>query len=205
MSILFNTGKICIVAGMLCGVVQANAQDNIELGRFFTDPKTRMELNMARDRFDFNPAVDAAPEQSVEQLFLPEVSLNGLIIRGDGSTEVWVNDVGSVRNQSISQELKLNTRHLHGSTVRVSLPGGETIQLKPGQVYSLETAKVREAYESLPDELPEPAPIEEETPETVEAEVVEEFDESVLAEDQDSKIRLLEERIQKLEQTQSSN
>jgi hypothetical protein len=203
---MLRTLKLLGIAIVLSipAVLSAQAQGEPEFGRFFIDHKTRMELDHARDTWQPSTQAETEDAQTIQELFLPEVKLNGLIIRSDGSGEVWVNNAPSFSDNAISKELKINTRHLRNNQVRISLPDGGTVNLKPGQIYSLESQRIREAYEDyIPRVMtPMPEPVEEENTEPekpVETAKDEGFDESVLAESE-SKIKLLEERIEKLEQ-----
>jgi hypothetical protein len=171
-------------------------------GRFFTTPRTRSELDNARENYtlDRPPPRDPREEQAADRP--QQVQLNGMILRSDGSGQAWIN--GSPKGQ-IGGSVESVTIDTAGARPRavVTLPGGERVTLRPGEVFSLESGRVRDAFQHKAAE-PEPeAPEENETTEqdgdkTADHPEAEAFDESELA-DQDSRILLLEKRLEKLE------
>jgi hypothetical protein len=187
------------------------ADEPIKLGRLFTDPKTRAELDQARNQYSAERLEMLANQQELEENVPAEVRMDGVVIRNDGSTEAWVNGSSTLKGGGRSgQELLNRPRPAGGNRYRVTLPGGEEVVLKPGQVYSLEAQRVLEGYEAgkeLELEPVEPAEAEQnaEAPKVAgnaaaaTATAGAEFDESKLA-NQDSRIKLLEERLEKLEQ-----
>ncbi|HEX7028773.1 MAG TPA: hypothetical protein VF268_16140 [Gammaproteobacteria bacterium] len=195
-------------------IVATPAFAEVDFDRFFTDRKTRMQLNQAREQHSFiSPRANAAVD-NIEELVLPDVKFNGMIIRDDGSTEVWINSTGSNQEENLGDRVERNSRRTQDGGLRITLPSGKTVKLKPGQVYSMETERVREAYEKIHDPFPpdkqEGAETENltqaaDTPPERESEPVATFDESELVEDPDAKIKLLEERVQKLEHAQTEN
>jgi hypothetical protein len=178
---------------------------DMEFDRFFTDKKTRMQLDQAREQYKFiSPRGNASAEDS-QELVLPEVKVDGIIIRGDGSTEVWVNSATPGGN-GLGDNVERSARRTKDGRVRLTLPSGKTVDLKPGQVYSMETEHIREAYEGVQETAPAGNKIEEKSssPEVSEKDQPGDsresaFNESTLAKDPDAKIKLLEERIQRLE------
>lgn len=189
--------------------IASSAAGDMEFDRFFTDKKTRMQLNQAREQHRFISPRGSAAVDEAQELILPDVKFDGMIIREDGSTEVWVNSTAETRND-LTDQIEVKARRTNDGRVRITLPSGRTVKLKPGQVYSMETEHVREVYEEADEtpvvesegkEKPENAEVQEkaQTEEKTEAA----FDEEALAEDQDAKVRLLEERVQKLERASS--
>jgi hypothetical protein len=192
------------------------AEEAIKLERLFTDRKTRAELDQARNQYSAERLEILANQQELEENVPAEVRMDGVVIRSNGSTEAWIN--GSSTLKGTGQELLNRPRSAGGNRFRVTLPGGEEVVLKPGQVYSLERQRVLEGYEAGKEF--EPELIEEavdtgtaenpqtaapasaaagEKPPAAAATAGAEFDESQLA-TPDSRIKLLEERLQKLEQ-----
>lgn len=187
-----------------CPVI-SSAAEGMEFGRFFTDEKTRMQLDQAREQYKFiSPRGNASPEES-QELVLPEVKVDGVIVRGDGSTEVWVNSTVSGRDE-LGNQVERNARRTKDGRVRLTLPSGKTVDLKPGQVYSMETERVREVYEEV-QEAPPAENKNEAEPERRKVTGKNQsgggreatFNEAALGKDQNAKINLLEERVQKLE------
>ena len=123
--------------------------DEPSLDRFFTSPRLRAELNRARD--DYSGAQPGSPvsgEASLDEYISPDVRLDGVVIRGDGSADIWIN------RGSVSQQRQVQLRSNQGGreSISVRLPGGKRIRLKPGQYYSPEHQAVKEAYEKRPAE-----------------------------------------------------
>jgi hypothetical protein len=185
------------------------ADEAIKLERLFTDRKTRAELDQARNQYSAERLEILANQQELDENLPAEVRMDGVVIRSNGTTEAWVN--GSSTLKGAGQELLNRPRSAGGNRFRVTLPGGEEVVLKPGQVYSLERQRVLEGYEAGKEFDPELAeePVETDTPKNSQTAApvtgeklpaaAAEFDESQLA-TQDSRIKLLEERLQKLEQ-----
>ena len=185
------------------GIVSADAG----FDRFFTDKKTRMQLDQAREQHSFiSPRGSAAVDQA-EELVLPDVRLDGMIIRNDGSAKVWINSTGSIHEENLGDKVERDAHRAKDGSIRITLPSGKTVKLKPGQVYSMEAERVREAYEKIhePPAAENPVDDQTETSDTAEnAQMDKEpevgFNEAALLEDPDAKIKLLEDRVQKLEQ-----
>lgn len=194
----------------------ACAEDEVRFGRLFTEPGTRRQLDESRQQSSSAQSLPAV-EEDLEEIAITTLKVDGVLMRRDGSTEVWVN---GVRGDS-----QLTVQRAGRDRFRVSLPGGGEVILKPGQVYSFESRRVLEGYEADKETTPEP----EQAPEAVaaqqpaQASVIvktgpvktaeakapnppadppEQFDETELV-DQDFRIKLLEERMEKLEQDKS--
>ena len=124
------------------------AADN--LGRLFTTPATRNELNFLRQTQKLNNAVpmvesevSASPPPAI---VLPDaVSMQGYVKRSDGKkSTVWVN------NQAVQEGEKLNDVQIgrlskNSNKVPLKLPAnGKNFSLKAGQVYSPANNRVSE-------------------------------------------------------------
>lgn len=198
---------------LTCSLIAGPVVSETGFDRFFTDRRTRMQLDQAREQHSFISPRGNTPINNTEELVLPDVKFDGMIIRDDGSADIWINSTGSSQEEGLGDRVERSATRAKDGSVRVTLPTGKTVTLKPGQVYSMESERVREVYEG---DRPAPPPGREDSneepaaPETAnnsqsenEPEVA--FDESALAEDQDTKIKLLEERVQKLEQVRAEN
>lgn len=188
------------------------AESDAEFERFFTDKRTRMQLNQAREQHSFISPGGITPAGDTQELVLPDIKFNGMIIRQDGSTQVWVSGGGSAQGDEIGEKVERNVRRTKNNRVLMTLPSGETVSLKPGQVYSMETERIREAYEgaespTIETEAKSAAPETREGTENAQAEdkPEAELDEAALDEDPDGKIGPLEERLEMLEQAQPEN
>ncbi len=197
---------LLIVLSMFANI--SFAQERAYFNRLFTDKKTRADLNRAREQYKLDNTVPQTSVSPTEDITLPGLKLNGVIIRENGQADVWINNSASFRNNNISEQVRNSSRRVRGDLFEVTLPDGDKVKLRPGQIYSLETGQIVEAHEeTLPQkpvaELPpattatETAPLEI-NPEENKDSPKEEFDEAQLAV-QDFRIKLLEERIEKLE------
>jgi hypothetical protein len=197
---------LLLFAAIYCATIPVFAQNAEEFDRFFTSRATRKQLNQTREQYSSLVQGHDVESGEFEERIFPEIHVKGLIVRNDGSSEIWVNDSNTIGKNRASRDLQSGTRRVDGQRIRITLSDGETVTLKPGQIYTPDSQQVLEAYQLYLPPPQESVPVENETapeskePETDSAETDkdEEFDESVLAET-DTKIKLLEERIQKLE------
>lgn len=197
---------LLLFAAACCAGMSAFAQDAEEFDRLFTSRATRKQLNQAREQYSSLVQGHDVETGEFEEKIFPEIHVKGLVVRNDGSSEIWVNDNNTFGKSRASRDLQSGARRIDGQRIRVTLSDGETVTLKPGQVYTPDSQQVLEAYqlylpqpqEGIPVENETAPEIEESETDSAETEKDEGFDESILAET-DTKIKLLEERIQKLE------
>lgn len=196
-------------------MVSAVEQGKPVIGRLFTGALEREQLNADRSLYKEGRMINEKTNETGKQVVTPEFKYNGMLIRKNGSREIWVN--GKHVNQSTYAQGNIDRAYRFEASRKLNtamtLPGGQKIYLRPGQVYQIDGQTIVEAYqathknnESVPknkkettatetnplEQKPDPA---EEKPPPVE------FDESILTKEI-SKIKLLEERIQELEKIQ---
>lgn len=186
---------ICLLL-LAIAVSRASAADD-EFDVLFTNAKTRASLDEARHNF----SVDVVPQASGkddQQNVQRSVTLNGIVIKKGGGSQVWINNQTSLSPAMPVEAFRIKAV-ADAPKVDLTLSGGDKVELKPGEIYSLETGNVHEIYEQRAQTGPADLAIRE-RPEEQEnkAEDGFEFDESKLAE-QDSRIQLLEERLEQLE------
>jgi hypothetical protein len=142
--------------------VAAPAEDDPRFGRLFTESKTRQQLDASRKQ-NSSERLPVIEEEVEEDQAVTALKVDGMIMRRDGSTEVWVN--GSNTRSDSAPSLQ-GIRHVGGNSLQVPVPGGE-VSLKPGQVYSFESRRVLEGYEAAKElaaeRQPEEAAIQETT------------------------------------------
>lgn len=137
---------LVICLNLVCGPLLA--QSAAAIGRLFTTPDERVQLDAQRDgsagghhampgmraEAPLVPppmaASDSAPPAPVEP-----VQLNGVIRRKDGKSVVWVNNV----------PLEGPAVHAKNGALSVPLPTGGSIKLKPGQSFNPADGSVHEA------------------------------------------------------------
>ena len=104
----------------------AHAQ-TAQIGRLFTTPEERRQLDVARGTIAAPPAPPAAPAPPPPQ----PVTVNGVVRRSGGAATVWLNQEAQSAN-------------VNGSRVTVTLPSGNKVRIKPGQTVDMNTGAVTE-------------------------------------------------------------
>ena len=148
------------LAGLLGGtllacspVVDSHAQTRI--GRLFSTPEQRIELDRLRDDpGPGQPAETVVDEAGPESRPEPErerpalaVTIDGVVLRGDGHRVAWVNGVETVAGTTAPAGVRIDPDRTPGGRFRVRWPGGRTSAvLKPGQTIDAK-GRVRDAYE----------------------------------------------------------
>ena len=142
------------------------------LGRLFSSPEQRLELDRLRDAPGFGrtpepAAVSAAPlpvsgpESGPESR--PEsrpgsrqgtptlaVRFDGVILRGGVRRVSWINGVMTGAGTAAPGGIRIDDA-ASGGRIRLRLPGGRsTVALKPGQTIDGARSRVLEAYETKP-------------------------------------------------------
>ena len=143
----------------LAPVVDSHAQSRI--GRLFSDPEQRIELDRLRNASDI--AGDAAPainrtepetRPGSEPRIEPErsrsrraVTFNGIVVRSDGHRVAWVDGVETAVGAVTPAGVQLDADRAPGGQLRIRLPDGRaSAVLKPGQSLDV-NGQVHEAYE----------------------------------------------------------
>jgi len=143
--------------------LQSHAETSIEnsqqLGRLFSKPNERSNLNVIRQnqKLKVTPAADAQQSAVITEatpIELPDpITLQGYVKRNDGAANtLWINGQAVQENSSVDRVKigKLNQRGFSNkgaSTegVDVKIPAnGKQIRLKAGQMYEPESNKVYE-------------------------------------------------------------
>ena len=120
------------------------------MGRLFTSPAERSNLDYLRKTKKLNPPIKAeAPIDAPEAvpIALPEVvNLQGYVKRNDGKQgTIWVNDK-ALQENSGNKDVQVGRLSEGSNRVPIKLTGnGKYLNLKAGQVYDPETNRVREA------------------------------------------------------------
>ncbi len=120
------------------------------IGRLFTSPTERSNLDYLRQTRKINTAVKAdTPTEEIAPvpIVLPDaVNLQGYVKRNDGKHgTVWVNNQAMQENTR-NKDVTVGTLSENSNRVPISLSAnGRRLNLKAGQVYDPETNRVREA------------------------------------------------------------
>ena len=121
---------------VLAGIaMSAHGQDE-QLGRLFTTPSERARLDLARKQGGFTVAPEAKPEEISEQ-----VTLNGYVIRSNGKTTTWLNQLPEQTRSTVlvtqkpGQAPVISIKTDIGKRVRVDV--GDSVDMQTGAVRPL--------------------------------------------------------------------
>ena len=145
-------GAIGCVLLILSPAAGLHAQER--LGRLFSSPEQRLELDRLRDDPDFGKA----PEPAVAPVEpLPEpgqgapvlaVRVDGVVLRGGAHRVSWINGVMTGAGTTAPGDVRFDANDASGGRVRIRLPDGRpTVALKPGQKIDGAEGRVLDAYE----------------------------------------------------------
>ena len=200
-----NRLMILSVLQLVTILTPVSAQNSVGFDRLFTNSATRNQLDQSREQYTaIGPVTD---EEDYQETMFPKIELKGLIVRNNGSSDIWLNGSSTLGKDNLSREIQSVAKRINREQVQVTLPDGNTVKLKPGQIYTPDSQKILDVYQTAFPVEQEPASIEaniaeqqeQDSEKSIEEKKGEEFDESVLAET-DTRIKLLEERLQKLEE-----
>ncbi|MDQ1362195.1 MAG: hypothetical protein QG652_55 [Pseudomonadota bacterium] len=117
-----------------------------DLDRMFTTRYERAQLDALRDRMTGNTSGVEMPatENSIRTSPL-NVEMQGIMQREKGRNVAWINGQSTLNNNVIDDNVRVGSQPqaLRGASVTIS---GQTVRLKPGQVWQQESGKVVESY-----------------------------------------------------------
>ena len=116
------------------------------LDRMFTTRFERAQLDAQRRRMSSGEVIDASANTGI----VPEpvnVEMQGIMQREKGSTVTWINGQSTLNSNTIDANIRVQgqPKALSGANVAI---GGQTVRLKPGQVWQPEDNKVVERYKT---------------------------------------------------------
>ncbi len=154
-----------IIKNLLMGLIlttlatQLNAASNESLGRLFSKPTERNNLDYLRQNQKLkviSPQDTPQPEPTAEAppLELPNpITLQGYVKRGDGTkSTLWINNK-PVQEGSMVDNVQIGLLNKRGFSAKgastegvdVKIPvNGRNVRLKAGQMYEPETDKIKE-------------------------------------------------------------
>jgi len=144
------------------GVTATAAAETPSLGRLFSTPEERARLDEARRQARLPAPEQMSPgEIAVAAPLEPPppppprgtLAVDGYVVRGDGTTTVWVNREGSMGGPLLGVDAVVEPPRRAGVGARVHAPDGTSVLLRPGQSLPAGETEVREGYL-----LPVPAP-----------------------------------------------
>lgn len=136
--------QFCRLLPLLLVCTAVTADDDI--GRLFSTPTDRAELDMLRGGYGSDEKVDVETQQPALQPVSDPLYLNGLIQRSDGRTTVWVNGQ-RLDQQGGDEMLTLRSRADSQNRVKLLLKDEQRdIRLKPGQAWDPASKQIIERY-----------------------------------------------------------
>lgn len=142
---------LALLLGVSLGGLSLSA-DAQGLGRLFTTPEERAELNEIRNDPNWGVVETSEPievEITPSGPVVPHVTINGVVFRSSGLNASWINGLSIPASDATREGIRVQTRQLQGGgIVQLSMPGGlETVEIKPGQKIDLSNGGVFEPYE----------------------------------------------------------
>ncbi len=116
-------------------------------GRLFTTPAERRSLQELRETAPLVeepvqvivPETDVLAEEKVVPRNLEGITLNGLVVRKDGKSTVWLNGSNSYEGSLASEYFRIDTDDINKKKVSVKVPDVDLeFDLKVGQTYEPE-------------------------------------------------------------------
>lgn len=142
--------RSCLLAVMLVLAIAPAHGTEFEDQRVFTRQFEREKLDEIRAAMDRKrePEPDTTRARAVEKPpEVPEVRLQGYILRSDGPPAVWLNERNTIGGDRIDGNLRVESGRIQGQTVLIRLPDGRHIRLKPGQRYDPDSGRVTDALQ----------------------------------------------------------
>ena len=123
------------------------------LGRLFTTPEERDELDALRQSPGYQLPVDAGDAMP----FVEDFRLDGIVVRSSGNNASWINGSSIFDGEASREGVRVEVA-TSGSAPRVRLfRGRDAIQLKPGQTIDVTTRSVLEGFQIKPQQEAESA------------------------------------------------
>ena len=128
-----------MVLALSAGQGQVLAQEQMaEFGRLFTDAAQRARLDAIRR----GARVEPAEGQST----VTEVTVNGIMIRSDGESVVWVNGDSTLDGKQ-AEAVRALPRAADRESFKVPVKiDGKYVRMKPGQKYSSDSGLIKDDY-----------------------------------------------------------
>lgn len=139
-----------LVAVLLMAAPAANAQ---LFGRLFTDPERRADLDVVRDEHEYGKPpkapepVEMRKDSKAHPPALPQMTINGVVLRSSGNDTSWVNGARILSGQATPEGIRVEPRRSTSPAVRLVLPSGvDTTPIKPGQRIDVVSGTIVETY-----------------------------------------------------------
>ena len=143
--------KIALLLAICLQLMPSTALAAQPLGRLFTTPAERSNLDYLRQTKKNLPAVVNTPTENTmaetAPVVLPDaINMQGYVKRNDGKQgTVWINN-NAMQEGSGNKDVQVGRLPTNSNRVPIRLPAnGKNLTLKAGQVYDPENNQVREA------------------------------------------------------------
>ncbi|HEY8100792.1 MAG TPA: hypothetical protein VIF82_08545 [Burkholderiaceae bacterium] len=113
------------------------------IGRLFSTPKERAELDKARQSNSKNRIESSTP---ITNQIGDQIMLDGFVKKNNGKTTVWVNQVPQHGHEN-PQGITIVQSDRNPSTVSIQLPSGKSVYLKAGQTFNASSGKIIDVYD----------------------------------------------------------
>lgn len=149
-----------LLIALACLPGAATAAD--DLGRLFTSPGERAQLDEARRAAPLEPLPVITPQlQGAKPVELEgALTVRGLVKRDSGRSTAWVNDSNTYEGDLDSPYRTVDKSGIASDQVTLKLPDGKaSVNIKVGQTYEPASTRIRELG-TAPDPAAAPAPAE---------------------------------------------
>jgi len=127
------------------------------IGRLFSTPEQRIELDRIRDEYDYGKPPPAQPSGATPAAGGPAapaialVTVNGVVLRSSGNDASWVNGSAVLSGQTTPEGIRVEPRRAARAGVRLVLPSGsDTALIRPGQQIDVVNGAVLDSYQGTP-------------------------------------------------------
>jgi hypothetical protein len=142
----FKKSLIALLVIALMIMISPSSRAKDGLLRLFTTPQERAALNAERSKPPPTPpktgeSVSASPKPPTT------ITLNGLIVRNQGPTTVWING----KNEIYQPGFKVEINQRKGIKVPINLQLSQSqriVSLKPGQTINTLDGKIKESFQN---------------------------------------------------------
>ena len=150
-----RTGTSVLGSALLLVAVSVQSEAQSRLGRLFSGPEQRIQLDRLRSDVDVTaPGEPVAGPDEADSDSRPgpgppvfAATFNGLVVRGDGHRMAWIDGVETVPGAMTPTGVRIDAVRTPGGRLRVRLSDGRTSAvLEPGQSVDAE-GRIRDAYE----------------------------------------------------------
>ena len=129
---LIISGLFC----MVCSNVLYADYDEAYLQKLFTDKKQRALIDAVRS----GDQIGSGARQQTSK-----IKVSGYVIRSDGKNVVWLNNKNTLESSKVGGAIVHQSSIGKNKKVTVTV-GNKTARLKPGEIWSESTGKVKDNY-----------------------------------------------------------